>query len=118
MPSRFQIAEKSAGTQEDWANGRRWFERGRDAWDKLGESPDQRPIEAEVARLNSKLAEWDRQLIAGFFALLQLRSNGFADGSEFRVIVKLDGASRRGDAQPFPQSGKVGRNGGVLHLFV
>lgn len=52
----------TAQRERDWREARGWFERGREAWTKLGEIPELRPVDAEVARLNASLAECEAQL--------------------------------------------------------
>jgi hypothetical protein len=57
-----QGGEDAAERERDWRAARGWFERSRDAWTKLGDIPELRPVDAEVARLNARMAECDAQL--------------------------------------------------------
>jgi hypothetical protein len=51
----------TAERERDWRAARDWFERSRDAWNELGEIPELRPVDAEVARLNARMADCDAQ---------------------------------------------------------
>jgi tRNA A-37 threonylcarbamoyl transferase component Bud32/tetratricopeptide (TPR) repeat protein len=57
-----RVGSDAAQRERDWRDARGWFERGRDAWTKLGEIPELRPVDAEIARLTVSMAECDAQL--------------------------------------------------------
>jgi tetratricopeptide (TPR) repeat protein len=62
MGSVYETLARSGGGASDWTDARSWFARGRETWLKLGETPALRPVDSEVAALDSRLAECDRQL--------------------------------------------------------
>jgi len=53
---------RSGGGSADWTQARAWFARSRDAWGKLRGNPALPPVDQDLARLDAKIAECEREL--------------------------------------------------------